>query len=68
RCYADAPEIDANVIVTGPGLKVGAKVPVVLDGCQDYDWTGTAWPDDAEGGEASADKDLPIAELPIVNS
>ncbi len=40
RCYADAPEIDANVIVTGTGLKVGQLVPVVLEGRQDYDWVG----------------------------
>ncbi|MES2792737.1 MAG: 30S ribosomal protein S12 methylthiotransferase RimO [Planctomycetota bacterium] len=41
RCYADAPEIDANVIVTGSGIKVGDKVPVVLEARQDYDWLGT---------------------------
>lgn len=41
RCYADAPEIDANVIVTGSGIQVGAKVPVVLEARQDYDWIGT---------------------------
>ena len=41
RCYADAPEIDANVIVTGSGIKVGDMVPVVLEGRQDYDWIGT---------------------------
>lgn len=40
RCYTDAPEIDANVIVTGTGIKVGDKVPVVLEGRQDYDWVG----------------------------
>ncbi len=41
RCYADAPEIDANVIVTGTGIKVGDKVAVVLEGRQEYDWIGT---------------------------
>lgn len=61
RCYADAPEIDANVIVTGNGLKVGAKVPVVLDGRQDYDWTGTVWTDEEEAGGES-----PVSEVPAI--
>jgi ribosomal protein S12 methylthiotransferase len=40
RCYTDAPEIDANVIISGSGIKVGDKVPVILEGRQDYDWVG----------------------------
>lgn len=41
RSYADAPEIDANVIVSGEGLKPGDLVPVVLEARQDYDWVGS---------------------------
>ena len=51
RCYADAPEIDANVIVTGEGIKVGDKVPVVLEARQDYDWIGTLSDGDGETEE-----------------
>jgi ribosomal protein S12 methylthiotransferase len=57
RCYADAPEIDANVIVNGVDLKVGQKVPVVLDGRQDYDWTGTVWVDEDEQHSELSDGD-----------
>lgn len=57
RCYADAPEIDANVIVNGVDLKVGQKVPVVLDGRQDYDWTGTVWVDEDEQPSELSDVD-----------
>ena len=46
RCYADAPEIDGNVLVSGPGIKAGDLLPVVLEARQDYDWLGTYAPDD----------------------
>ncbi|MFO1020830.1 MAG: 30S ribosomal protein S12 methylthiotransferase RimO [Planctomycetales bacterium] len=46
RSYADAPEIDANVIVSGAGLKTGDMVPVVLEDRQDYDWVGSVSTDD----------------------
>jgi len=42
RTYADAPEIDATVYVTGEGLQPGEKVPVVLEGRDGYDWVGEA--------------------------
>lgn len=42
RTYADAPEIDATVYVTGDGLEPGEKVPVVLAGRDGYDWVGEA--------------------------
>lgn len=42
RTYADAPEIDATVYVTGDGLEPGEKVPVVLSGRDGYDWVGEA--------------------------
>ena len=37
RLYADSPEIDANVIVTGEDLEVGDLVPVQIVNRQDYD-------------------------------
>ncbi|MGC1274391.1 MAG: 30S ribosomal protein S12 methylthiotransferase RimO [Planctomycetaceae bacterium] len=40
RTFADAPEIDATVYVAGDGLEVGARVPVVLNGRDGYDWVG----------------------------
>jgi ribosomal protein S12 methylthiotransferase len=46
RCYADAPEIDGNVLVSGAGIKAGDLLPVVLEARQDYDWIGTYAPDD----------------------
>ena len=52
RCYTDAPEIDANVFVTGAGIKVGDLVPVILDSRQEYDWIGTlSEPDDVSDDE-----------------
>ncbi|HVV99671.1 MAG TPA: 30S ribosomal protein S12 methylthiotransferase RimO [Planctomycetaceae bacterium] len=48
RTYADAPEIDGNVIVTGEGLNVGDMVPVVIEARQDYDLLGSHVGDDAE--------------------
>ena len=48
RSYADAPEIDGNVLVTGTGIEVGDMLPVELVGRQDYDLLGTYTPlDDA---------------------
>ncbi len=40
RTFADAPEIDATVYVSGDGLEIGRKVPVVLTGRDGYDWVG----------------------------
>jgi ribosomal protein S12 methylthiotransferase len=40
RSYADAPEIDSNVIVTGAELQVGDMVPVEIMERQDYDLVG----------------------------
>ncbi len=37
RIFADAPEIDGSVFVTGEGLEVGQMVPVEITGRQDYD-------------------------------
>jgi ribosomal protein S12 methylthiotransferase len=48
RSYADAPEIDGNVIVTGPGIKLGDFIPVEIDARQDYDLVGTFAPEDAQ--------------------
>lgn len=40
RSYADAPEIDSNVIVTGTELQIGDMVPVEIMERQDYDLVG----------------------------
>lgn len=40
RLYADAPEIDANIIVTGDNIDVGDLVPVEIVGRDDYDLIG----------------------------
>jgi len=40
RSAADAPEIDGNVFVEGPGaekLKAGDKVKVTVEAAEDYD-------------------------------
>jgi len=41
RCYADAPEIDGNVIVVGEGIQVGDLVPVEIEDRQEYDLLGS---------------------------
>lgn len=40
RTFADAPEIDSNVIVTGAELEIGDLVPVEILERQDYDLVG----------------------------
>ncbi|MFN9720986.1 MAG: 30S ribosomal protein S12 methylthiotransferase RimO [Planctomycetota bacterium] len=40
RSYADAPEIDSNVIVTGADLEIGDMVAVEIMQRQDYDLVG----------------------------
>lgn len=40
RTYADAPEIDSNVLVQGDGIEVGSLIPVEITGRQDYDLLG----------------------------
>ena len=55
RLYADAPEIDANVIVTGEDIEVGDLVPVQIVNRQDYDliaeyYSGEAEEDDVDEG------------------
>jgi len=42
RSYADAPEIDGNVFVSGEGFEVGSFVPVEITARQDYDLVGVA--------------------------
>ncbi len=46
RTYADAPEIDGSVFVSGESLNVGDMVPVVLTDRDGYDWTGELSDDD----------------------
>lgn len=42
RTYADAPEIDGNIIVSGEEIQVGQMIPVEIIGRQDYDLIGEA--------------------------
>ncbi len=42
RTFADAPEIDSEIFVTGENLPVGELVPVEITGRDDYDLLGTA--------------------------
>jgi len=46
RTFADAPEIDSNVYVSGEDLKIGSMVPVEIVRREDYDLVGVA-PDTA---------------------
>ena len=62
RCYADAPEIDANVIVTGENLKIGDIVPVVLERREDYDWIGSVSTDEEGDEDAAMPEDVAATE------
>ncbi len=42
RSFADAPEIDSNVFVSGDNLEVGSMVPVEIVRQEDYDLVGIA--------------------------
>ncbi|MEZ6130438.1 MAG: 30S ribosomal protein S12 methylthiotransferase RimO [Planctomycetaceae bacterium] len=42
RTFADAPEIDSNVYVSGENLEVGSMVPVEIVRSEDYDLIGVA--------------------------
>ncbi|MEZ6124982.1 MAG: 30S ribosomal protein S12 methylthiotransferase RimO [Planctomycetaceae bacterium] len=48
RSFADAPEIDSNVFVTGPGAAPGSIVPVEILRREDYDLVGAVSDDDSE--------------------
>lgn len=46
RTYADAPEIDGNIVVSGEGLELGQFVPVEIVARDGYDWIGEAVTDE----------------------
>ena len=48
RIFADAPEIDGNVFITGENIEVGQMVPVEITGRQDYDLLGEAITDEED--------------------
>jgi len=54
RSYADAPEIDGVVYVTGQGLKPGQIVPCEIVAAQGYDAIGVAVGPDVRGPEGLA--------------
>ncbi|MEQ9409234.1 MAG: 30S ribosomal protein S12 methylthiotransferase RimO [Fuerstiella sp.] len=49
RSFADAPEIDATVYVSGENLEVGSMVPVEIVRRDDYDLIGAAVDDETSG-------------------
>lgn len=51
RCFADAPEIDSTVLVTGEALQIGQMVPVEIVGREDYDLVGVACDPEADDEE-----------------
>jgi ribosomal protein S12 methylthiotransferase len=51
RIYADAPEIDATVIVQGEGLEVGELRPVEIVGRREYDLVAVMSTSDTEAEE-----------------
>ncbi len=56
RSYADAPDIDANVIVAGAELEIGDLVPVVIVERQDYDLVGEVLFDEDDDDEEADDE------------
>ena len=48
RTYADAPEIDGEVYVSGEGISVGDMIPVEIVERREYDLAGVYEPDDEE--------------------
>ena len=48
RTFADAPEIDGSVFVSGKDLPVGQFLPVEIEARQDYDLVGSVVPVEAE--------------------
>ncbi len=48
RCFFDAPDIDANVFVTGENLRAGQMIPVEIMSRDGYDLRAVAIPNDAE--------------------
>ena len=46
RSFADAPEIDSNVFVSGENLEIGSMVPVEIVRREDYDLIGVAITED----------------------
>lgn len=51
RTYADAPEIDGNIVVSGEGLEQGQFVPVEIVARDGYDWIGEAVTDADDGDD-----------------
>ncbi|MFP6762107.1 MAG: 30S ribosomal protein S12 methylthiotransferase RimO, partial [Planctomycetaceae bacterium] len=51
RTFADAPEIDGNVYVTGEGIEVGQMLPVEVVESREYDLVGIHEPEADEPQE-----------------
>ena len=45
RTFADAPEIDGNIYVSGEGIEVGQMVPVEIVEAREYDLAGVFNPE-----------------------
>jgi ribosomal protein S12 methylthiotransferase len=50
RIFADAPEIDGNIYVTGEGINIGDLIPVEIVDRQDYDLIGLYHGEDQQDG------------------
>lgn len=48
RTFADAPEIDGNIYVSGEGIEVGQMVPVEIVEAREYDLVGVLDPEDED--------------------
>ncbi|MDA0590744.1 MAG: 30S ribosomal protein S12 methylthiotransferase RimO [Planctomycetota bacterium] len=48
RTFADAPEIDGNIFVTGEGIEVGQMIPVEIVESREYDLVGVYDPEAEE--------------------
>ena len=55
RIFADAPEIDGNIYVTGEGINIGDMIPVEIVDRQDYDLIGIYHGDDENGDDVDAE-------------
>ena len=59
RIFADAPEIDGNIYVTGEGINIGDLIPVEIVDRQDYDLIGLYHGAENKGNLLEADPSEP---------
>jgi ribosomal protein S12 methylthiotransferase len=59
RIFADAPEIDGNIYVTGEGINIGDMIPVEIVDRQDYDLIGLYHGDEDKDDSVESDPSKP---------